>query len=32
MIHGIMLASEDNPQLAESMLQVMKDGLLLPAG
>jgi AcrR family transcriptional regulator len=32
MIHGISLACEDNPQMAPAMLQVMKDGLLAPAG
>jgi AcrR family transcriptional regulator len=32
MIHGIVLASEDNGDLAPAMLQVMKDGLLLKTG
>jgi AcrR family transcriptional regulator len=32
MIHGIALASEENPDLAPTMLQVMKDGLLLKTG
>lgn len=31
MLHGIALACEDNPEMAPSMLQVMKDGLLLKA-
>jgi hypothetical protein len=31
MIHGIALACEDNPDMAPSMLQVMKDGLLRAA-
>ena len=28
MLHGITLACDDNPEMAPSMLQVMKDGLL----
>jgi len=28
MLHGISLACDDNPEMAPSMLQVMKDGLL----
>lgn len=32
MIHGITLASEDNPELAPGMLQLMKDGLQLKPG